>query len=180
MERVTPEVLYDLYLALSNDDQLSFLRLVADASTAEVPFLMSGQLSIPEQARFAEMLTEGVLKQGFPLMLQHALHVAETMPGASRDQQLATLHDLVKQNQEHYDRTIGEREQAKFKAQRERKSDPEIVRRNVEICDLRKQDTTKWTLGRLANRYKISRQNVGLVLNDEARWRRLAQNLSSN
>jgi len=63
---------------------------------------------------------------------------------------------------------------ARVKEDRDRKSNPKTVRRNLKICDLRKQDAGKWTLGRLAKEYGITRQTVVRILNQEAKWRRLA------
>ena len=60
-------------------------------------------------------------------------------------------------------------------SKRNRKSDPEIVRRNVEICDRRKQDRKKWSISRLARIYDLSHRNINLILKDEQKWRRLAE-----
>jgi hypothetical protein len=56
---------------------------------------------------------------------------------------------------------------------RNRKSDPEIVRRNVHICDLRKQDTKKWSLGRLAKDFDLAKSAIQKILREEPKWRRL-------
>jgi hypothetical protein len=58
---------------------------------------------------------------------------------------------------------------------RNRASSPKTVCRNVEICDKREQDKKKWTLGKLAKDYKMTRQSVVNILKDEAKWRRLAR-----
>jgi AraC-like DNA-binding protein len=60
---------------------------------------------------------------------------------------------------------------------RNRRSDPETVRRNVEICDRRKLDKKTWTLGTLSQHYGISRQYVARIIKEEERWRRLAKQL---
>lgn len=53
---------------------------------------------------------------------------------------------------------------------KERRSAPETVRRNIEICDRRNQDREKWTFGRLAKEYKIKRQTVLAILKEEDKW----------
>jgi hypothetical protein len=59
-------------------------------------------------------------------------------------------------------------------AARNRRSSPEIIRRNVEICDRRKQDRKHWSLVRLARTYKVSKRTITKVLKEEDKWRRLA------
>ncbi len=61
------------------------------------------------------------------------------------------------------------------KRQRDRKSDPAIIRRNLEICGLRKQDPKKWSLKALAKKYRKSFRTITLVLGEEDKWRELAQ-----
>jgi hypothetical protein len=66
---------------------------------------------------------------------------------------------------------------ARYKAQRDRKSDPDTIRRNVELCDLRKQNEKLWSYRRLAKHFKITPQNVGLILKEEDKWRKLASDV---
>lgn len=57
------------------------------------------------------------------------------------------------------------------------KSSPGIIRRNVEICDLRKQDARKWSQGRLAKKYHVTTRVIRKVLKDEEKWRKLAEQI---
>jgi hypothetical protein len=61
---------------------------------------------------------------------------------------------------------------------RNRRSDPETIRRNVEICDLRKQDRKLWSLGRLAGKYGVTKRAISFVLEEEDKWRQLAVRFS--
>ena len=63
------------------------------------------------------------------------------------------------------------------KEARDRRSDPETIRQNVEICDLRKEDKKKWSLGRLAKKYEMTRQSVARIIQNEEKWRKLLSNL---
>ncbi len=65
-----------------------------------------------------------------------------------------------------------------YKSKRNRKSSPEIVRRNVEICDLRK-DRKRWSLGRLAKKFEVTTRNITLIIKAEDKWRSLASELGS-
>lgn len=58
-----------------------------------------------------------------------------------------------------------------------RKSDPETIRRNVEICDLRRQDSRKWSQGRLAKKYHVTARLIRSVLKNEHKWRESAARL---
>jgi hypothetical protein len=59
------------------------------------------------------------------------------------------------------------------KKKRDRKSDPESVRRNIAICDLRDSDPKRWTLAMLARKYHISKRAIQLILGRAEHWRAL-------
>lgn len=58
-----------------------------------------------------------------------------------------------------------------------RRSSPATIRRNVQICDLRKQDVKKWTFGTLAMKFKVKRQTILRILDEEQKWRDLHSQL---
>jgi hypothetical protein len=45
------------------------------------------------------------------------------------------------------------------------------------LSDLRKQDKKKWTLGKLAEKYEMTRQSIVLIIQEEEKSRRLAAQL---
>ena len=92
----------------------------------------------------------------------------------------ALLAKHVEQFAEDFARQAAEMERVKLKEQRDRKSDPETIRRNVEICDLRQQDRKKWSLGRLAKHFGVTTRAITKVLANENKWRRLAQQLGTD
>jgi hypothetical protein len=103
-----------------------------------------------------------------------ARQLARENPEISDEEFDRLFNEQMKQVMEGYNRVIGEREQAKLKKQRDRKSDSETVRRNVEICDLRKRDPKKWSLAMLGRKFDLSKQAVKRILDEESKWRRLA------
>ena len=58
---------------------------------------------------------------------------------------------------------------ADYKFKRNRQSDPKTILRNIEICDLRKQN---WSEGRLGRHFDVSPAYIRKVLRDEKKWRR--------
>jgi hypothetical protein len=56
---------------------------------------------------------------------------------------------------------------------RNRRSHPDTVRRNIEMCDRRAADAKRWTLERLARTYAISRRAVQHILKRAGHWRAL-------
>ena len=50
---------------------------------------------------------------------------------------------------------------------RNRRSSPETIRRNVEICDLRKQNPSKWSYGRLGKKVGLTKQAIKKILDEE-------------
>ena len=61
--------------------------------------------------------------------------------------------------------------------QKKRKSSQDIIRRNVEICDLRKQNEAYWSHGQLVLKYGLKRQTISRILKQETKWRYLASKL---
>jgi hypothetical protein len=107
--------------------------------------------------------------------LEIDVHVQFNWPGES---ELAHIEQAghIRHLQEKIEQTEAENKHLKEQAaKRNRKSSPEIIARNVEICDRRKQDKKHWSIGRLARAYKVSHRAITLVLQEENKWRRLAQ-----
>jgi hypothetical protein len=173
MKQFTPKALFDLYCLLPNSDKGAFVKLLGSISTAEVPFVLCNELPLPEKGRFAEMMFEELLWRVFPLLQQTARELIRENPNLSDEQFDKELQERVKQHMDVYNQSISELEKAKLKEARDRKSDPETVRRNVEICNLRKQDPKKWSLGRLAKKYEMAKQSIRKILEEETKWRRL-------
>lgn len=68
---------------------------------------------------------------------------------------------------------------ADAKEARDRKSDPAIVRRNVEICDLRRLNPKKWSFTTLAKKFDLPKSSIQLIVRTEAEWREKARRLTS-
>ena len=51
--------------------------------------------------------------------------------------------------------------------------DPETVKRNVEICNLRNEDKKKWSQGRLAKKFNVTDRYIRKVLEEESKWRQI-------
>jgi hypothetical protein len=174
VEQFTPKALLDLYLLLPNDDKGVFLRLLASECTAEAIFVMANELRLTELGRFSEMMFEELLWRVFPLLEEKARELRKEDPDLSDEQFGKELHERVKQHMEVFNQEISELERAKLKEARDRKSDPDNVRRYVEICDLRRRDPKTWTLGALAKRYDMAKQSIKKIIEQEAKWRRLS------
>lgn len=174
MERVTPKALFDWYVSLPDESQKDFLRLLAQASTADVPLFMTAHLSDPEAVRFGDIIFAHAIDRLMPFLLSKAVELAQDNPGADDKELVRLLKESAEDFARDFASKAAEMERVKLKAERDRKSSPETIRRNVEICDLRKQDAKKWSYRRLARQFKMTPQAIGLVLKDEAKWRRLA------
>jgi hypothetical protein len=60
---------------------------------------------------------------------------------------------------------------AAYDSRRNRKPAAATVKRNVTICDLHHGG---WSFGQLAKKYQITKQVIGRIVKDEAKWRCLA------
>lgn len=177
MELPSAKAVFDLYVLLSDDDKCAFVRLLGQHSTAEAAVLHMTNLSRQQHARFSELMFPYFVETAYPLLLQSACRVARDQPNLTGTDFAIAVDRSVKEVMHEYDRIIGEREAAKLKEQRDRKSDPEIIRRNVQICNRRKGDAKKWTQGRLSREYQLDKKTIRDILRDELKWRQMAARL---
>ena len=177
MDPFTPAVLRDFYLNLSKEDRDTFLKLIAAHCTGREPLMMLEQLPREELWKYNCILHGSLIQMMLPLLIKHARQLVKQNPPPSDeefDRELeAQVTKFVVTEQDAVSKLVLER----AKKERDRKSSPTTIRRNVEICNRRKQDKKRWTLGRLAKEYKITRQTVVRILNEEVKWRQRADQL---
>ncbi len=58
---------------------------------------------------------------------------------------------------------------------RNRKPDPENVKRNIEMCDRRNRDKKTWSYSKLAQTYDMTKRAVAKILAEEQKWRSLVK-----
>ena len=174
IERLTPKALYDLYVTLPNDDQRAFLRLVADIIGAEMFFDMTSRMSNAESEVYIAYFAKELWDLTFPKLLHTAIQKVRENPDMTERELAKIIHQIeYDKSAEHY-QAIVDLEAEKIKSKRDRKHDPSIVARNVEICNRRKIDPKKWSLKKLARAYKRSVRAIQKVLDAESEWRKLA------
>jgi hypothetical protein len=178
VERITPQSLCDLYAMLPVEETHTFCRLMGDISDADIPIIITSRLNTLEQFRYSKKFFQNLAGIVLPFLLREAIKLAKEMPQASIDQLEGILQEQIKQSWEQQTRAIKKLEQAQLKQQRDRKSDPETIRRNVKICDLRVQDKKLWSLARLAKEFRVTKRAISLILQGEPKWRQLAAQLS--
>jgi hypothetical protein len=172
MEKFTARAVFDLYALLSDDDKRTFLKLLGQHCTAEVPFLIVNELPLTERERHSEMIFKEIWRI-FPLMQREARALVRENPDVTDEEIDRRLNEQIKRVMEDYNRAIGELERAKLKDARDRKSDPETIKRYLELLDLRKKDPKHWSLNALAKRFGMTRQSVQQIVKEEAKWRRM-------
>ena len=173
----TAKAVADLFKALSAEEQIACLMQFD--LTAEGLFYLLHNLSPQEQRHFSDMTFNMTVHLAFPWMIQHALAIVKEHPEATNEELYSLVNEATKESVEVYQEAHTELAEAQLKEKRDRKSAPETVKRNVEICDRRKADKRKWTLGKLAKQYHIARQTVVRILEQETKWRRLASSAVS-
>jgi len=173
IEWANPQRLIDLYVHFSDEDKSTFRHLLGQCLTAEQFLLVLDALPLIEQERAVRMLDQGIIHVAMPQLILAAIRKAREHPKAEE----VELARMVEKEVAEYLRDTTELVKAEVKKARDRKSNPETIKRNVEICDKRKSNSRKWTYGRLAKEYKIARQTVVRIVSEEAKWRRLAAQL---
>jgi hypothetical protein len=154
--RVSIEDVKRAFNSLSDKDKLVFTKQFWDATPLTATFMLMFFKKMPEADRmaFANRILNDYLLPLLPAERIHATMDRVVIP---------QIQKLLKDK----------------KAARDRPSDPETIKRNVEICDLRKQDQKKWSFGRLAKKFDVARQSIANILKEEEKWRKLHRELAS-
>jgi hypothetical protein len=169
----TPEQLRDLFRLLDDPNKGAFLRLIGREVPAQAPFIMLQSMDIVERQRFADMITNSTLKTVFPLLVKAAAEVARELPQVSTKEMEAELQKRFAESLAEAIRHAGEVEAEKLKRKRNRKPSLEIAKRNIEICELRRQNPRKYTEKKLAEDYTVSDRHIRDILSKEDLWRSL-------
>lgn len=173
IEKFSPDVLYDLYCLMAPGDQEAFLRRVSKVITAEMLFAMVASLDRVETKQFTDLVHEELTWQLAPILEEQARQIVRENPEIT-DEELRKKHEQrITECFGNYDAEISAMEAEKLKQTRDRKSDPETIVRNVEICNLRRSNKKKWTLGRLQKKFAVTKRAITKILKDEEKWRRL-------
>jgi hypothetical protein len=180
MGPITPKELLDVYELLSEENQRAFLRLLGGRLSGEALFAMLGCLHRSEYGVFIDSFHGLLAETLYPVYIREARRVAKESSNLSDEEFDRQVTARVQQATDQFKAEIGSEERDKLKAERNRQSNPETVRRNVEICDLRLQDPKRWTHGRLARKYGKTSQLIRKILKEETEWRRKAREQSTD
>ena len=180
MELLTPKALFDLYSLLSNESKFIFHKLVASEASMHIPLFIAANLCESEKECFGQFFFKKNVELLMPFLISKAVEVVRSNQEKNNDE-LARL--LVNSVRDFGERFVGEavaQATKTLKTKRDRKSDPDIIRRNVNICDLRKQDRKKWSLLKLAKHFKKDKRTITGILEEESKWRKMADKLGGN
>ena len=166
MDRVTPEVLYGMFASLSDDDRGEFLELLGSHLNAEDISQVIGSSDPVEWQRFWESTVARVRSND-----DEDGDVDDVDDPEFESMADETSAELIRELQ-----PLLAKAWAEGMAKRNRKPDPETIRRNVEICDLRK-DRQRWSIKKLAKKYGVSDRYITKVTGAEEMWRKLAAGL---
>jgi hypothetical protein len=172
------QAVLDSFRALPADDRRDFFQSIAGEIPVESALVLFGNMPLSERERFIQKIVDEVVGRVMPAVIITGIHVLQEKPelaGKELEKLVAKHHaeELVKASQQ-VSQMYKSFEAARLKAKRDRKSAPATVRRNVEICNLRKRDPKHWSQGQLAKKFKVSSPAIRKILKDEAKWRRLA------
>jgi hypothetical protein len=180
MEAFTPVALRDLYLTFSKDDRHVFLKLIASHCTGYEPLMMLDELPRAELWKYNSNVFGSLIQTALPILLKHARKLAKEHPSLTDEEFERQLETMVTQFVQNERDAVSELVREQIKKSRDRKSDPETIRRNVEICDLRKQNKKTWSQEKLAKKYEVTKQYISNVLKDEEKWRKFLSELPSD
>jgi hypothetical protein len=174
MDSESAEAAFDLFVRLNAEEQTKFIKMLGGVCPAEAPFMMTNEMTRPEKERFSQMVFDELHWRFFPFIIHLAVQVLRKTPDATDVELEEALRQRSEEVMREHSEMIDELQADKLKAKRDRKSDPDTVRRNVQICDLRRSDKKLWSLGRLAKKFKVSIRLITKTIKEEPKWRRLA------
>ncbi|HEV3146659.1 MAG TPA: hypothetical protein VGZ47_22425 [Gemmataceae bacterium] len=177
---VTPKTLVDFYSMFTKEQKDEFLVRLGKVSTPYVPLRILCELSPAQQLEFSNRSTAVYFHILMPIIVQQARKLVREQPQLPDEQFDKELDTRVRALIDIYIKEAASIERDQIKQKRDRKSDPETIRRNVEICDLRKKDPTTWTQCKLAKHFKIKAPSIRKVLKHEDEWRKKASQLSTD
>jgi hypothetical protein len=180
VESFSARTLIDLFSLLSKEERENFLKLLGQRLLGEEPLLITSEMPLQEKEKYLKLYLSPMMGVMFPILAKTAGDMARVMPMASNDDLGKAINKTVMDTFNEYGSTIAKVELDKAKIERDRKSDPEIIKRNVHICDLRISNPGKWTQGKLSKHFKISPQGIRKILSEEAEWRQKLARLSTN
>ncbi len=172
VEIATPKVVFDLYQSLTEDQKMVFLAHLASISNGKHITCLIESMPTLTKTELNQRIYGHIIDSMLPVLTGIAFDLVAKTPEIQRED---ARIQMANESQRYLKGIIEEAavvERAIVKDQRDRKSDPETVKRNVEICDLRLSDPKKWSHRRLAREFKVTPQYIGLVLKEEAEWRR--------
>ncbi len=168
----TPQSVYKSFQKLATQHQMKFARLAGGGVSAEFIGELWNASTVAEQILFIRPLLERVIATIRPILIREAVPIIRAYPGLSAEELIEPISDAYERSIRELESGLVTREKQRFKQERERKSSPTVVKRNVEICDLYK--TGKWSHERLARKYGVQRPAIQKVLKQCAKWRRLS------
>jgi hypothetical protein len=171
IQECTPRAVADLFNMLSPEDQVKALSQMA--VTAEHVWRVMDQLPELEKKAFSDRVFNDMAWMVFPFVIDCAIKVFRQYPNLSDEDLHNRINGLAKQTLSAFEEERDKLATAQEKARRDRKPDPATIRRNLEICDLRRRDPKTWSLKKLARKYELSRERVHQILKDEPEWLRL-------
>jgi len=111
------------------------------------------------------------------VLVDNAIKLAREKASMADDEFREKLTAQMEEGNKVYTDTIYDLAHSQIKEERDRHSDSETIQRNVQICDLHRQDRKKWSKKKLAGKFDVDASYVRRILHEEAHWRKLASRL---
>ncbi len=177
LQLMTPDDLYQHYKLLTPHERYEFLHQAAMIETADSVDVFLGGLPSAQREEHLRREVHFLYSVLLPTMMVDAIDILHKTPDIEFD---ALLDQIRHKDREFHGVSFDSIEaltERRLKTARDRKSKPETIRRNVEICDLRLKDAKTWTQGKLAKKYKLTPQGIRKILAEDTKWRQLAASL---
>lgn len=172
VDATAPRALLDQYRRLAPEQRAEFIQLVASESNDELFGAFWNALPIQERSPFMLQVVSFVR----PILIREAIPIVRAFPELSVEELVGKVSVAYEESVTELEAALILREERKFKAQRDPKSRPKTIRRNIEICDCHQQNP-QLSKAQLGKRFKVSAAYVRKVLRNQPHWRRLAGNL---
>lgn len=174
---ISPQQLVDAFMSYGPEQRDEFVRLFAQVCPHETPRAIIRHFPVAKREEMDGELYRKTFLRVLPACYQHAREILSTNPEISDEEFQKDMHAKLEKFVMDTKSLAAQKEKENLETQRNRKSDPKIIKRNAAICK-RKNEKPELTNGQLANIFKpLSASSVRDILEDKNKWLSLADML---
>lgn len=174
---ISPQQLVDAFMSYGPEQRDEFVRLFAQVCPHETPRAIIRHFPVAKREEMDGELYRKTFLRVLPACYQHAREILSMNPEISDDEFQKDMHAKLEKFVMDTKSLAAQKEKENLETQRNRKSDPNTIKRNVDICKL-KDEKPNLSLGQLGKQFNLSPSSIRDILEERSRWFSLADRLT--